>query len=72
MSRQHFIDQQGRIVYAVNDKSGNCINCIYNEDKRGFAPPRQCHKHVPAEHIDDRYPATLWCISKLKTYREAD
>jgi len=71
MSRQHFIDQQGRIVYAVNDKSGNCLNCIYNEGKRGFVP-RQCHKHVPAEHIDGRYRATLWCISKLKKYREAD
>lgn len=68
MSRQHFIDQEGTIVYTVNDIGANCEGCMYASRRRKLYV--DCNTLVPAEHR--REGAGMYCVREMKKYKKLE
>jgi len=67
MTREHHIDQSGKVVYTVNDEGSNCGKCVYRPPVTAVPDIRECAARVPAEHIT---PYTLKCVEDNLIYKE--
>lgn len=64
--KQHFIDQNGDIVYTVNDTATTCEGCCY-KDKHNSG--NECNAPVPVEHLTTPELGFMFCIIKNKIYK---
>jgi len=68
MTRQHYIDQRGKIVTTRKDTHRSCKGCCYLPYKYKAKRNIGCWDLVPTEHATD--DADLYCIRRLIIYRE--